>query len=305
MIGGRITHRLLPRLLAVLLLVPTVAGSEPPAPWDFPRERDFADFLLRMDVVVIGRITHAGVVSRSTVGSCGQLGPYPNMLDVSVSVERAPVGLVSDTTMTLSCLFSPQFAGDPALSGRRILAWGSRDCYDNWRLSGLFCLISDSGRVDPPMHMAGTWDLGFTGGGPFLSTVLSAVRAREEQNALTLISGSTGIALVQVLNISRGGKGVLAFDCRLVGTALGRVLNVPDHLDFVLPPGCLPDVAKGDTLLLPVSDRTSAMYYRAETCPFALRTKFGFVPGLGVPVAALSRVIEQDSLGLHLVGRSE
>jgi hypothetical protein len=283
-------------------LVGVAHGQVRGQPPTVPPPRDFAEFLVRRDLVVEGWLLSAEAVTRKPLGGCGVtgLGPYPS-LDLRIAVERVRYGTADDSTVIISTVGRPQFPAGLLSPGARVIAWAFRDCHDGWRLWGRLCVVSGTGSVVGELGQEEFYRLQGQSGPLRHGALDSALTQREEnQHSSSNFVGASNVALLRLTRTARNGGGGFTYECDSVAWALGTGDRVPRSIDFPRLPGCYPEIFPGDSLLVPLPAGFSGDRLTLNSCPRSLKVKNRFAVVLGVPLEFLNHALRAEPSGLNV-----
>jgi len=288
--------------LCLTMLAGVAQGQVRGQPPTVPPPRDFAEFLVRRDLVVEGWLLSAEAVTRKPLGGCGVtgMGPYPS-LDLRIAVERVRYGTADDSTVTISTVGRPQFPAGLLSPGARVIAWAFRDCHDGWRLWGRLCVVNSSGYVVGELGQGDFFRLDGQPGPLRYGVLDSALVTRSEsRHSSSNYAGASSVALLRLIRTVRNGTSGFTYECDSVGWAMGTGDRVPRSIDFPRLPGCYPEIFPGDSLLVPLPVGFGDSRLTLDACPRSLKVKNRFAVALGVPLEFLNYALRVDPSGLHV-----
>jgi hypothetical protein len=254
---------------------------------------DFAALLKTRDLVFEGRVASADTVRRRPSGGCGVEGLSPiRGIDVVVRVDRVLVGVADDSMQMFTTIGVPRFASDSELRGDRVLAWGTRDCNDGWRLWGWLFRISSDGQVIPSFD-----DAILLSQEPI--ETLDAALQSGPKDLRQLVEEADRVVLVRATGTLASEPEHLTVPVELVGSLHGPSGRALERLTFPKYKRCLPRIEEGDTLVVPYQNGNAATL-TLEVCPRLVRVMNGFASGFGVPLELLECALERTDGGRAL-----
>jgi hypothetical protein len=266
-----------------------------------PAASNQARYIWSKDLVCIGTIASIDSLTRAMALTCGGLDSTSgfNVVDYRIGQLEVLQGTAEDSTITVTCLRDMVFDLGECRIGSHMLFWGNRLCEDRWRLWGRFALVRPSGRVLAGME---DWELfhdSTTGDrDPTLQQVLAQAPAGRPGGIGGLLTRARAIGIARVTKIHPADAKLMAVELDSLGWAWGSGERLQTTLLYKKSTDCWLNFMSGDTLLVPtagVGEPAIVVLYR---CPGELRTKFGFVPSLGVRLASLRRAIDNANDGM-------
>jgi len=255
----------------------------------FRQAPDFAQFIAVQDIVVQGMVL-------STRDRVPRLFGVPHN-EVTIKIDEILLGSTDDSTLVMARL-GP---GSPRI-GARVLFWGSREGEDAWKIYGNLCTVREDGCIlagydeQNGARYLGPSETTFID----LPTLRTEIARHSSLHPSSAFERQAALALGRIVRTTRRGDQGFTYECDSLGWVMGHATRVPRFIDWSPVPSCLPELAPGDTLLIPVSGDTHANRVTLAACPSGLRAKRGFVPVLGVPLGSIDRAIWRDSDGLHV-----
>jgi len=277
----------------VLLSCPSPAQQD-------PIDRDFAEFLLGMDVVVDGTLVSADFVTHHAIGGCGmETSPTP-ATEMRVRVSSVVFGSADDSTIVVSTLGHSQFPNSALRPGAHVIAWGGRECTDSWRLWGNAVVVAASGDIGGDYNSERLFLRDQPRDRPMqYSALIASLATMRSRHSSHIYAGMQAVAVVRVREIQRISRGHFAYLCDSLGWVMGAGQSTP-HRIVVNEGNLVCEWARvGDSLLMPVAKvPTDPMILPG--CSAALLIKDGFAPGLGVPLTLLPHALKIGTAGLEV-----
>jgi hypothetical protein len=283
--------------------VPSPTQGRTPLPIQYSAgPPDFADQTSSHPLVVRGTILSVLPGDRVQIGGCGagQRGPF-SVWEVTIRVDQVDLGVAEDTVLTLPTVGQWTYPHGTLVPGKRALVWGMRLCIDGWMLwSHVWPILESGAIVGPRVHE----DMLFLHGpgGSKVPVTETALLARIGALASTRVEGhlesASGLSIVPVLGVTADASG---FVCHV---GQGRPLVGSDSLSiqsisFNLPSGCIPDVAVGDSLLVPAGVISGTTSVNLNMCPRLLRVREGYSEFLAVPVTQFKYALDVEAGLIH------
>ncbi len=280
-------------VMLVLVAHPSSAQSaKAQTDWLPPPAQTIQEFLASgaSDLVVTGTILSAKEASHEyrTQSACGfnHIRPF-QATEITLRVDNVIFGVAEDSTLHVSVL--EQNYGN--VVGKRALVWAYREGCDGWSLIGRMGVYQEDNTV---AGSEGT-PLFRTPDGSMVKVTasqVSSVRSLGFQHPSSTFNWSRAVALARVVSIERSDQHRAAYHVQFLNWISGHGTVEPTTVAFRRQSGCYPDIARGDSILIPVHGINLATVTLAS-CPTALRVKRGFAPGLGVPLDDLDRVLHR------------
>jgi hypothetical protein len=294
--GGHLPALVTATLAAILLVAEVSSASAQQV------GGDIVHFLLGRDLVVEGYVTDIQPVTRAPAGGCsnGQ-SPALHVYDYRIQVAHVLSGTAEDSTIVVTSLEGPRFPRNSFQVGSHALVYANRVCEDGWRLWGGFLVITPSGYLVPPSSQAHTFKLaGVSSKVPLsYSSVTDGLAQTPTSASAAAFGGSDGVAIVRLGTFADDREhGGYAYACDSLGWAIPISAHVPRTLKFLRIPGCLPYLATGDTLVIPVKAGNQSDILDIPACPRAFVVHFGFLGGLGVPLGFLDYALRPHPSGI-------
>ena len=276
-VGSRV-----PAFLLFPLAVTLLAAAPPHDTSD-----SFLNFLANRDLVVKGTVVDILDGDRPYEGSC-RVPAWGRFIGraITVKIDTVLFGTVEDSVVVIHTLLRPPI---PSLrSGAIVLGWARRNPNDAWRLYGNVVVYDADGFGHFPVRGV------LESGGP--STLASyealpmALSARMTLNGHASFKAARAVALVRVISIGQSINRKRAVRVDHLGWVAGSAPIAPEDLILTDSEVCLPEIAPGDSLIIPVTAVSASTPVRLFGCPTAYEVKCGFLPGFGVDLNASSRV---------------
>jgi hypothetical protein len=262
---------------------------------------ELADYLTTRDLLIEGTITAADTLERERIGGCGISGLGPvRALDLTIRISRVRIGIADDSTIVISVIAPPAFASGPLIAGTNVLAWAAHECDDGWRLWGNLAVLTPNGFVILPNDWRRTPT---PSSGPLTYARLDsalAVPALAMVSSPQVFEASENIALMRVSATTRVDDETGSFQCDSIGWVMGNGATVPRYVDWHLMENCYPEITVGDSIIVPLPSSFSGQRLTLQSCPRALRVRYRYVRGLGVPLEFLPYALSRNAEGLHV-----
>lgn len=191
-----------------------------------------------------------------------------------------------------------------------MLAWGHRLGISGWPLvDGWVARIGQDGDIALPY-----WFEAEKGQDTFSNFWASSIGLGIDEverrfsgghsfQGLAALERSSAVALVRILssNDFRSPR-FRVHRVRWIRWLVGTGPDFPDSSTIELSDHdyCLGSVYPGDTLILPIPDRTPSGTWRVEGCPSSFHVRCGFIPSLGVDLEHVASVIVLESGHIRL-----
>ena len=278
-----------PRLIALAFLfqLGTVPGRA------LASDVDLVDFLINRDLVVEGVLQSVQKGTRTPVGGCGSTQESRlQVTEYRLKLTNVILGTAEDSLLVIADLGGPP---SQAVPGARILGYANRLCVDSWRLWG-GAIVIDGER----MRMSqGDWSATKFDGK--YSELLSSLQERVKLGNASAFHDAAGVAKVRLKDFwgNREAR-TYYYSCENLGWVVRANARVPEAIVFELAPECFPNLAVGDTLLLPVAEGSDADTLALKSCPGSLAVHEGFLGGFGVALGEVDRVLTAGAEGVRV-----
>jgi hypothetical protein len=286
--GARVAPFAIALVIAIVHALTAISsaagGAAPRSSW-----RPAAEMLAGEQVVVLGRLVRVDERSRRTAGGCRP--PLSSILvTYTIAVDKVLQGYESHRQIELGSsapLRLPNLA-----PGVRVVAWAYRAPDDNWQYVGNLSLLTESGHLRVfDFQLGHLRDVEEPWG-----AVSSDLESRADQHPVHALRNMRHITLCRVLAVKREPELRYQYTLRPLKDIRGNGPRVDVSLTIVAPEECIPDLAEGDSLLLP-SGLIDTPPVRG-VCIDNLAVRCGFVPGLGLTLSELGGAVRRDSRGM-------
>ena len=266
-------------LIITLLQFILVAQAECHSP--SAKELRLAGLAADQDLAVRGVVQAVTQGDHTTLGGCSEPPSTYSGYEATIGIREVLVGSSSDSTVEMIVNEIPPqgFA-----VGATVVAYGSRACWDGWRMIGELLVVGGDGKMARMEFDPWPNDSGST---PTMSEFAGEVVALAEFRPLKRLLSAGGYCEVRVVGIDTVSSG-LFYACdsmTAVGTYLMRCPAVVFQPNVDYCAHLCPDV--GDTLVLPSTYSASDTLDIDPGCVGSLRIEGGMYWPLDCPGVAL------------------
>jgi len=250
---------------------------------------DFQDYLPSFDAVFIGHVDSVSVGSWQRTLPCGEgLSPREAIRWV-VRVEETLQGSgLHDREVVLG---SKGYHGFQSVAGRRVLAFGNRDCANGWHLSGFAMALDGDSLWTDCGYFDGSESPDVSHPKASLWKLLKTLRERPRGTTAAVFDGFDGLGIFRATGFLFGSDGTFEVAGRWIRSVRGSAPDDTVRLRFHPPPVWAAPISPGDSLLIPWMGSTPAPLLTFDLSPRVFKLEAGVVKSFGRSLDALSALI--------------